>query len=227
MPIPEIKSDYFPKTAKERVYSTVKEWIIDGTLTPGEKIFDKEIAEFFSVSRTPVREAFQMLEEQKLITISPGKESRVSEINLNSVRQSYEILAVLEPLAVKYAMDHITKEDLSDLQNATEQFKDAILSGNSKAANIADHQFHEIILQTSQNDFLLRFCTTLETHISRTEMFFFSHQDVSDLLAASVKEHSLILHAMEQGDTCQAEKIMADNWLNTIPYVEKYLSTEK
>ena len=55
----------------------------------------------------------------------------------------------------------------------------------------------------------------------------FSHQDVSDLLSASVKEHSLILQAMEQGDTCQAEKIMADNWLNTIPYVEKYLSTEK
>ena len=227
MPIPEVRVDSFPKTAKERVYTAVKEWIIDGTLRPGEKIFDKEIAEYFSMSRTPVREAFQMLEEQNLITVSPGKESRVSEIDLDSIRQSYEILAVLESLAVKYATDHMHEDSISALRESTEQFKEAILSGDSKAANLADHHFHEIVLKASENDFLLRFCTTIETHVARIEMHFFSHQEVTDLLSASVKEHELILQAIEHGDYLQAEKTMADNWLHTIPYIDKHLTQDK
>ena len=74
MPIPKQVSYEAPKSAKMRIYEALREWIIDGTLQPGEKILDSEISQYFSVSRTPVREAIQMLAEQKLIEIRPGKE---------------------------------------------------------------------------------------------------------------------------------------------------------
>ena len=223
MPIPETKTDYFPKTAKDRVFMGVREWIIDGTLRPGEKIFDKEIADYFSVSRTPVREAFQMLEEQKLIMVSPGKESRVAEIDPVSVKQSYELLSVLEPIAVKYAIHHITPESITVLDNCTANMKNALNIGEPKKANEADHLFHETILQLSGNDFLHQFCTTLEAHVTRTEIHFFSHQDISEILPSSVKEHEMIIEAMKNGDEEKACSVMSDNWRNTIPYIEKYL----
>ncbi len=223
MPIPKTKSDFYPKTAKDRVFSEMKEWIVSGTLRPGEKIFDKEIAEYFSVSRTPVREAFQMLEEQKLITVSPGKESRVTEIDPETVKQSYELLSVLEPIAVKYAMPHLTPEAFDILTQSTEDLREAIRSGSAREANEADSVFHDTILQLSGNDLLRQFCTTLEVHITRTEIHFFSDRDVSEMLPASVKEHERIIEAMKSGDVEEACRVMADNWKNTIPYIEKYL----
>lgn len=220
MPIPEIKPQNHPKTAKERIYSAVKEWIIDGTLAPGEKIFDKDIAEYFSVSRTPVREAFQMLAEQRLITISPGKESRVSIIDPVAVRQSYEILAVLEPLAVKYAVAQMTDSAIAHLRDSVVQFRKAVTSGDAKAACMADRCFHEIILRTAQNEFLLQFSRTIQMHIIRIENNFFSQQDISELLSSSVNEHELILEAIEKKDVGEAQRLIADNWLHTIAFAD-------
>ena len=74
MPIPEKNVFEAPKSAKIRIYETLREWIIDGTLQPGEKILDSELSQYFSVSRTPVREAIQMLVEQKLIDVRPGRD---------------------------------------------------------------------------------------------------------------------------------------------------------
>lgn len=224
MPIPSSKTDFFPKTAKDRVFSVMREWIIDGTLKPGEKIFDKEIAEYFSVSRTPVREAFQMLAEQKLIIVSPGKESRVTDIDPISARQSYELLSVLEPIAVRYAISNITDETLRILEDSTKKLKEAIDSGDPGKANEADHAFHQKILEISGNDFLKQFCETLETHVSRVEIHFFSHRDISEMLPASVKEHEKIIEAIKDRNVEEACRIMADNWNNTIPYIERYLN---
>ena len=64
MPIPQTAIPLPRVSAKENVFSTVQDWIISGTLRPGEKIVDTELAKIFSVSRTPVREALQMLSEQ-------------------------------------------------------------------------------------------------------------------------------------------------------------------
>ena len=223
MPIPQSKTDNYPKTAKERIYSTVKEWIIDGTLSPGEKIYDKEVAEYFSVSRTPVREAFQMLEEQRLIVVSPGKESRVSEIDFDIVTQSYEMLAIMESLAVRYAMPRFSSDVFSALKNTVEQFKDAVRKGDSCDIHEADHLFHQLILEQSGSVFLLQFCSILETYVARTERQFFSGKESEDYLRTSVQEHEMILKAIEDGDAGQAQEIMKDNWLNTIPFINQYL----
>lgn len=223
MPIPQVKSESFPKTAKERVFTVMREWIIDGTLKPGEKIFDKEIADYFAVSRTPVREAFQMLEEQKLIVIAPGKETRVSEVDPVAVRQSYELLAELDAKAVEYAISQMTEEAYTILKDSTARLKKAIKSGDAKAASEADEQFHAAIRELSGNEFLARFCSTLATHIARVERHFFSKQDITEMLPASVGEHERIIDGMLAGDSKAAGSAMAENWLNTIPWIEKYL----
>ena len=55
MPIPQTAKPLARVSAKEVVFSAVQDWIISGTLQPGEKIVDTELAKAFSVSRTPVR----------------------------------------------------------------------------------------------------------------------------------------------------------------------------
>lgn len=72
MPIPTAPASEPRQTVREKIYNTMLEWIVNGTLQPGEKILDTEIAQYFSASRTPVREAIQLLADQRLIEITPG-----------------------------------------------------------------------------------------------------------------------------------------------------------
>ena len=72
MPIPENVENLRRVSAKSSIYQVVCSWIITGVLKPGEKIVDSELAKRFNVSRTPVREAIQILEGQKLVYVVPG-----------------------------------------------------------------------------------------------------------------------------------------------------------
>ena len=144
MPIPKQVSYEAPKSAKMRIYEALREWIIDGTLQPGEKILDSEISQYFSVSRTPVREAIQMLAEQKLIEIRPGKESRISEIDSIDIPQTYKMLAEIHATAVEFAFDKISEGAIHRLKDANDflSFFCETLSGH--AARIENIYFSKV-----------------------------------------------------------------------------------
>ena len=81
MPIPENVENLRRVSAKSSIYQVVCSWIITGVLKPGEKIVDSELAKRFNVSRTPVREAIQILEGQKLVYVVPGRATVVADID--------------------------------------------------------------------------------------------------------------------------------------------------
>lgn len=85
MPIPSKTESIQTLSVKDRIYNVVCEWIITGVLKSGEKILDSELAQYFDVSRTPVREAIQMLERQKLVKVIQAGEAceRISEEQLH------------------------------------------------------------------------------------------------------------------------------------------------
>ena len=80
MPIPSKTESIQTLSVKDRIYNVVCEWIITGVLKSGEKILDSELAQYFDVSRTPVREAIQMLERQKLVKVIPSRGTIVANI---------------------------------------------------------------------------------------------------------------------------------------------------
>ena len=115
MPIPSNGENLQKVSAKNIIYQTVCEWIITGVLQPGEKILDSELARHFNVSRTPVREAIQILERQKLIHVVPGRATVVAELDLADSEKCYRTLAELQGLAAELAAEQITEEELTEL----------------------------------------------------------------------------------------------------------------
>ncbi len=211
MPIPE-KTYEVPKSAKIRIYEALREWIIDGTLQPGEKILDSEISQYFSVSRTPVREAMQMLSEQKLIDVRPGKESRVSEIDVIDIPQTYKMLAEIHSTAVEFAFDKMDSDVIRALKDANSSFMKAYEKRDLKGCRACDKEFHDIIVRLAGNDFLAAFCETLSGHAARIENIYFSKVAGMDEL---IHEHNEIIAAIESKDLDRAQKFMKDNWLHT------------
>ena len=103
MPVPQGSGVIHRKSARQAVYETVCDWIITGVLEPGEKILDSELGEYFSVSRTPVREALQLLQSQKLVLVMPGRATVVAPLDTQDIEKCYRPLADLEALAAELA----------------------------------------------------------------------------------------------------------------------------
>lgn len=85
MPVPTDHTKPLRISAKENAFNQLQQWIIDGTLHPGEKLNDTELAGALGVSRTPIRESLQLLEVQGFVRMYPGKATQVTEVDKESI----------------------------------------------------------------------------------------------------------------------------------------------
>lgn len=217
MPIPQKKTVEAPRSAKLRIYEELKKWIVDGELQPGEKIYDSEIARYFSVSRTPVREAIQLLADQKLVEVFPGRESRVSEIGIVDVDQIYKMLGELHALALEFAFPAVDGKVIKQLKQINEKILNAVKSGARKDARAYDQEFHEVFFTLASNDFLTSFAGTLESHIDRIENIYYEKLGGRK---DSVQGHEAVISALENGELNGAKEAVRRNWLH-VPEVLK------
>src|SRR3954447_19989007 len=122
VPIPTDITKPVRKTAKENAFDQLQEWIIDGTLQPGEKLNDTELAQALGVSRTPVRESLQLLEVQRFVKMYPGKATQVTEVDKESISDLLPPLAALQALTAELAIPCLTQETITLLENTNERF---------------------------------------------------------------------------------------------------------
>jgi Transcriptional regulators len=211
MPIP---SDFLTPnrlSAKERAFNQIQEWIIDGTLQPNEKLNDAELAQALGVSRTPVREALQLLNMQGFVEMQPGVATQVTTVNKDDISKILPPLAVLQALASELATPVIDNESIDSLHDINTQFAKAIKEGDYYSALKLDEQFHKSIVDITQNPYINNTISMLQAHVRR--LFF--HKSII-LTTDSVEEHNEILKAFEYRDKEAASNIARKNWLRPI-----------
>ena len=170
MPVPQDTQPLQPTTAKERVLQTLAQWLVDGTLEPGERLYDEQLSRYFQVSRTPVREALQVLAEKGLVEILPGRGTRVTPIDLASLRQSYPLLSHLHGYAVRLAFPLVNDEVIRELKARNLELYHCLSTGDQLRTQAADEQFHQVLLDLAANKYLSAFISDLSIHIARTEV---------------------------------------------------------
>lgn len=190
----------------------MKDWIIEGQFKPGEKISDVEIADYFNISRTPVREAFQLLEAQKLVISYPGKATIVTELETENIEKWYLPMSMLQQLAITLAVDKITPQHISRLKTLSKEFTECVKE-QSKPMPIlkADKAFHSCILDVAGNEYISDFCNVLWIHIQRLEYGFFRDKPLED----SIEEHEQIIQALEMKDGYSASLLAKSHWDRT------------
>ncbi|MFF2885761.1 GntR family transcriptional regulator [Paenibacillus sp. NPDC057967] len=209
MPVPKNFATPARLSAKERAFAQIQRWIIEGTLLPGEKLIDAELAESLAVSRTPIREAFQLLEMQGLVTLQPGKETRVTNIEREDLQKLYPTLAALHALAAESAAQLVTQEQIEQLKALNAEFAQAIEAGQPYPAMELDEQFHNLIVELCDNSYVASFSASLQIHIRRFKYVFLKQPIAATL--ASVEEHTKIIEALERRDSDGASEWMKRN----------------
>lgn len=222
MPVPEQAGIIDRISAKERIYQTLRNWIIEGTLQPGEKLLDAELCQYFGVSRTPVREAFQMLEMQKLVHVKPGKATCVTEIDLKNLQEWYIPLAHIQGLAAELACIHAKAHEISQLESMNGVFGKALASRDIKAILEADLAFHRKILKMAGIQYLSEFSEMLFLHIQRIEYRYFAWTEDAH---QSVDLHGDIIDAFRNGDGRTAGEKMKQNWFGTMKLYDQKLGS--
>lgn len=210
MPIPQEPSFFERVNAKERVLQTLSSWLVDGTLEPGERIYDETLSKYFHVSRTPVREALQTLSEKGLVEIVPGRGTRVAPIDLEDLRQIYPLLSHLHGFAVHLAFDRVTPEIIGELERRNEALRQVLAEGDLPTIREADQQFHQILISLAENKYLSAYLDDLTLHTDRTEAQFFKK---SAFREQSVEGHEKIIAALRSGDREGAIQATEENWM--------------
>lgn len=199
-------------TIASRISRALAERIISGALTPGERLRQDHIAEEFGASHVPVREAFRLLEAQGLAVSEPRRGFRVAAFDLKEVREVAEMRAVLEVLALRHAIPHLTAAILDRAEAATVA---ADTSRDVRSWEAANRAFHRLLLAPCGMPRLLASIDDLHAASAR---FLFSAWR-SSWEARTDHDHRAILAALREGRGDEAAKILERHvgWIGKTP----------
>lgn len=194
---------------REEAYLKLRDWIVEGTLTPGAQLRDKELAEQLGVSRTPIREALLRLEDEGLVITKPNRSTQVSSIDFHNAFHLYALVWTLEQLALRQSFESLTKKHIQLMIEANERFLEKLKKRNRMAALDADHDFHSVYIQLSQNKELEHILSELKCKLKRLDLYYFEKVKDAHL---SYEEHCQIIDALKQKDLNLALDAIEQNW---------------
>lgn len=150
------------------LFSNLRKDILQGKLRQGEKLTEQQICDEYNVSRTPVREAFRQLELEGFIETIPNRGAFVVGFSPQDIQDMYELRKAYEILAVKWAIERITKEEYEKLEEAFE-FMDFYTQKKDmeKMLNI-NMNFHELIYRASHNRMLYHILSSYQLYIKQS-----------------------------------------------------------
>lgn len=142
-----------PSTPGEETYAAIRRSILDGTLRPGERIVEQQLAETLNVSRTPVREALLKLERENLVA-RVGRGMAVRRYSSDEVRDIYSLRAHLESYAARMATQRITAGELAALSRIQDEMDHEPMEMTPEVirALARDNQrFHAMVVRCARN----------------------------------------------------------------------------
>ncbi len=193
------------QTLREKILETIREAILKGSLKPGEKVAEPELAERFGISRTPIREAFRQLESEGYLTVIPRKGAVVASLSERDVEEFYAIKSVLEGYAARMAAASLTEKDVEKLEAINERLESLAREGDVKSFFRVHNDFHECFIRAAGNEKLLELISQLMLKFNRLRMASLS---LPGRMEISVQEHRKIIEAFKNRDGARAESLV-------------------
>ncbi len=135
------------------LYRRLVDEIVEGRLRPGERLVETELAARLGASRTPVREAIRQLESEGLVSHEPRLGASVRTLDYGEITELYEMRAVLEGTAARFAARAASDVELDELRAINAEMRTAADTG---ALYLANKQFHAVLLNAARNRFLVK-----------------------------------------------------------------------
>jgi DNA-binding GntR family transcriptional regulator len=201
-----------PKTLSQSVYNHLKESIISNKIKSGQKLHEKEIAELFQVSSTPVREAIFMLGAEGLVTIKSHKEVVVKELSHTELKEIFQVLSVLESYAVSLAVDNISAEDIKEIEELQKAMTSYCKKSSIEKYCELNRAIHDRLWELVPNEFLKKTLHSVHNQFQRYSYAQYYALGKTGALKRSLKDHEEILDALKTKNKRRLKTLLARHW---------------
>jgi DNA-binding GntR family transcriptional regulator len=204
-------------TGSGRVAGALRAEIATGVLAPGARVRQRDVAQRFGVSTTPVREALATLEREGLVRVEPHRGATVFSPSEGELRDHYEIRIALEVLAVRRAATLCTSADAARLQALLDRMRE---TRDSAVYVELNQRFHSELYELGGNLQLSTLIATLRDRDGAYLYLYAARQVPSERLD---REHQRILDACLRGDADAAEAALRAHLGTTVEHVSRLL----
>jgi DNA-binding GntR family transcriptional regulator len=197
-----------PKTLVDQAYDVILDAICTGTLKPGERLTQNDVARRLNVSRQPIHNVLLTLKAQGFLRETGRRGLAVAPLDPKLFEAIYQFRSAVEPLAVRLAIPRLRPETIARGRHLIAQGQDATASNDNRALVQADMEFHSFIYEVSGNSLILQTMRLNWQHLRR------AMGEVLRLPKLSRRvwqEHEAILKAMIAGDAECADRLIHDH----------------
>lgn len=199
-------------TFVDEIYAHLKNMILSRKLKSDQRITIREFAEYFNVSITPVREAFQRLKAEKLISINARSDIRVIGLPADESKKILELNIALDTYGIKKNLKNFPDTLIDELREMHKQYEKFYRDKNLKMLFKQSAKIHERIWQAYNNEIIYQ---TLINANDKINLFVGSFTDsyyAPNVIEKSYRDHCDLMEALEKRDTKLAVKILANHW---------------
>jgi DNA-binding GntR family transcriptional regulator len=222
---PELVLERFApeETYKTKVYNALKRAIIDMDIYSSREpswIDERQLSESLGVSRTPIREAVAMLEQQGFVKSMPRRGIMVLKKTKREAVEMIQVWAALEGMAARLVTQHASDADIARLRSLFEESDD----GHGQADDLSEYstaniRFHQTMVELTGSAVLADMTQNLLLHVRGIRQMTIGR---GDRAARSIQDHLAIVEAIEKRDPELAEKLARDHTLALAAYVEEH-----
>lgn len=189
-----------------QVYNYLEKQMRIGVLEPGASISVNTLIKELGVSRTPLREALLLLQEQGFVSIQPQRGVRINELTLEDVRNIYEILGGIESRVILSVFDKLGSKEIKQMKKLNKKIASSLAVNDIIAHNQANVDFHDVFLNLSTNQRLLRYVKNL-----KMLLYDFPRRDYGKQWnEKNLLEHGEFIQRIENGKAIEAADYMRD-----------------
>lgn len=189
------------------VYDALRKDILTLALAPGQLLDETSLAERFSLSRSPIREALIRLASDDLVTTLPNRSTIVSQVEISSIPKYVEALDLAQRINTRLAAQLRTDEDIRTMELREKEFAAAVQSGDHLAMSEANKAFHMAIAHAGRNMYLIAFYERLLDQGRRMLHMHFEFLERTHEGYLLTDEHIDMLDAIRNRDVNRADDL--------------------
>jgi len=203
--------------AVDRVYTTLRQGILDGVYAPGARLGEADLAVSLGVSRTPVREALRRLGSEGLLSTLPNKGARVRTWTTSELSNISDLRAILEGHAAAQAATRVTDADIAAMDDLATRMEAATADGTPADIDLItelNREFHSAVIAASGNALLPELMHSL-LHVPVISRTYRRYSPAR--MQQSMRQHRELVDALRAGDPAWAEAVMRVHVLSARP----------
>jgi DNA-binding GntR family transcriptional regulator len=205
---------------RDQAYALLRQAIADADIYASSeeiRLDERALSESLGVSRTPVREAMTLLEQEGFLRMVPRRGIYIVRKSKREIVEMIQMWAALESMAARLATLHASDEEIARLRHMFDQFRDSTPAEHIAEYSDANIAFHQSIVELSKSQIILDTIKNIFIHVRAIRRMTISQ---SDRASRSIVDHLRIIEALEKRDTELAERLVREHSLGLAAFVE-------